>query len=250
MRRLGPRAAGGARRAAPSPRRRNGSATAGAGARLRNLACLSLVLRRRAASAHRAALRVKDTVIVFARAPRLGAVKRRLARDIGDRAALRFHPRDADPAACARWPPTAGSARCSRSRPIARVSRLPAAAAAIAQGARRSRPRGCTARAAASRAAGSRSSAATSPTPGRPTSRAAFRALGRADAVFGPAEDGGYWLVALVAAPARAPVRAACAGRASTRSPTRCANFAAGGSRSCARLRDVDTAADLATLRA
>ena len=34
---------------------------------------------------------MKDTVIVFARAPRLGAVKRRLARDIGDRAALRFH---------------------------------------------------------------------------------------------------------------------------------------------------------------
>ena len=34
---------------------------------------------------------MKDTVVVFARAPRLGAVKRRLARDIGDRAALRFH---------------------------------------------------------------------------------------------------------------------------------------------------------------
>ena len=29
--------------------------------------------------------------MVFARAPRLGAVKRRLARDIGQRAALRFH---------------------------------------------------------------------------------------------------------------------------------------------------------------
>ena len=34
---------------------------------------------------------MKDTVIVFARVPRLGAVKRRLARDVGDRAALRFH---------------------------------------------------------------------------------------------------------------------------------------------------------------
>ena len=34
---------------------------------------------------------MRDTVIVFARAPRLGTVKRRLARDIGDRAALRFH---------------------------------------------------------------------------------------------------------------------------------------------------------------
>jgi uncharacterized protein len=30
---------------------------------------------------------MKDTVVVFARAPHLGAVKRRLARDIGDRAA-------------------------------------------------------------------------------------------------------------------------------------------------------------------
>ena len=34
---------------------------------------------------------MRDTVIVFARAPRLGTVKRRLARRIGDRAALRFH---------------------------------------------------------------------------------------------------------------------------------------------------------------
>ncbi len=34
---------------------------------------------------------MRDTVIVFARAPRLGTVKRRLAREIGDRAALRFH---------------------------------------------------------------------------------------------------------------------------------------------------------------
>ncbi len=34
---------------------------------------------------------MRDTVIVFARAPRLGTVKRRLARDIGNRAALRFH---------------------------------------------------------------------------------------------------------------------------------------------------------------
>lgn len=33
----------------------------------------------------------RDTVVVFARAPRLGTVKRRLARDVGDRAALRFY---------------------------------------------------------------------------------------------------------------------------------------------------------------
>src|SRR6202035_2817994 len=49
------------------------------------------MVRRSAAGQNPAYLRMKDTVIVFARAPRLGAVKRRLARDIGDRAALRFH---------------------------------------------------------------------------------------------------------------------------------------------------------------
>src|SRR6202035_4265954 len=49
------------------------------------------MVRRSAAGQNPAYLRMKDTVIVFARAPRLGTVKRRLARDIGDRAALRFH---------------------------------------------------------------------------------------------------------------------------------------------------------------
>ena len=49
------------------------------------------LLRRRAATADRAALRMRDTVFVFARAPRLGTVKRRLAGEIGERAALRFH---------------------------------------------------------------------------------------------------------------------------------------------------------------
>lgn len=35
--------------------------------------------------------------------------------------------------------------------------------------------------------------------------RAAFRALGRADAVFGPADDGGYWLIGLARRRGRAP---------------------------------------------
>src|SRR3954463_1896987 len=42
------------------------------------------LFRRRATTHHRAAVRMKDVVVVFARAPRLGTVKRRLARDIGD----------------------------------------------------------------------------------------------------------------------------------------------------------------------
>ena len=49
------------------------------------------LVRRFASQPDRKALRMRDTVIVFARAPRLGTVKRRLARDIGDRAALRFY---------------------------------------------------------------------------------------------------------------------------------------------------------------
>ena len=36
-------------------------------------------------------MRGRDTLILFARAPRLGTVKRRLARDIGALGALRFH---------------------------------------------------------------------------------------------------------------------------------------------------------------
>lgn len=35
--------------------------------------------------------------------------------------------------------------------------------------------------------------------------RLAFRALGRADAVFGPADDGGYWLIGLARRRGRAP---------------------------------------------
>src|ERR1700735_618405 len=50
-----------------------------------------VVFHRHSAAADRPAVRMKDTVVVFARAARLGAVKRRLAREIGARAALRFH---------------------------------------------------------------------------------------------------------------------------------------------------------------
>ncbi len=57
----------------------------------RNLMCSSTMASGDAAGTDRPDLQMKDTVVVFARAPRLGTVKRRLARDIGDRAALRFH---------------------------------------------------------------------------------------------------------------------------------------------------------------
>jgi hypothetical protein len=77
---------------------------------------------------------------------------------------------------------------------------------------------------------------------------AAFRALGRAGAVFGPAEDGGYWLVGFGP---RRPARPFAGVRWSTE------HALADTLRNCAphpvalvrRLRDVDTAADLRALQ-
>ena len=138
---------------------------------------------------------MRDTVIVFARAPRLGAVKRRLARDIGDRAALRFHlstltallrdllaARSFDVVLAV----TPDHAMC---RLPVRVRRFGQGrgdlGARMAQALRRYRRgrvvlMGCDIPAASTTDA-----------------RSAFRRLGCADAVFGPAEDGGYWLIAL-----------------------------------------------------
>jgi uncharacterized protein len=136
---------------------------------------------------------MKDTVIVFARAPRLGAVKRRLASDIGDREALRFHvmtltrlvrslladhrfrtviaitPHHARlPFRTKQVPQGAGDLGIRMHRAF---WRFPCGRVAII---------GCDI-----------------PDAGPGDVRNAFRALGSADAVFGPATDGGYWLVAM-----------------------------------------------------
>ena len=140
-------------------------------------------------------------LVIFARAPRLGQVKRRLARDIGDQAALRFYRAQLDRTirlmgADARWTPwlaltpdraledpmaRRAAARGFRLLPqgggdlghrMARVFRaLPPGPAAIVG----------------------------SDIPGVAPApvAAAFRRLGREDAVFGPAPDGGYWLIGL-----------------------------------------------------
>ena len=186
------------------------------------------------------------TVFVFARAPRLGAVKRRLAREIGARAALDFHR--ATMIALLRDLTAQRKFRTVlATTPDHARFPLPTAVARIGQGggdlgARMGRATGRVTR-------------------GRvviigcdiPDARAAdvlaaFRALGRADAVFGPAEDGGYWLVGLSP---RRPARPFAAVRWSSAHALAdtLANFHGRRVAFLRTLRDVDTAADLRSVR-
>jgi len=138
---------------------------------------------------------MKDTVVVFARAPRLGTVKRRLAADIGPRAALRFHVgtltallngllRDG------RWNVVLAQTPDQARFPL----RLRPGLHRIGQG------RGdLGARMGRAVAGYGRVVLVGSDIPdaGAADIAAAFRALGTAQAVFGPALDGGYWLIGL-----------------------------------------------------
>jgi uncharacterized protein len=190
---------------------------------------------------------MRDVVMVFARAPRLGAVKRRLARETGDRAALRFHV-----ATLTRL--VRALARERRFRTVLVVTpdrarfRLPVRLGRLPQGggdlgarmhrAFRRFPRarvailGCDI-----------------PDAGPGDAREAFRALGTADAVFGPAEDGGYWLVGMSP---RRPARPFAGVRWSTEHALAdtLANFAGRRIAMLRTLCDVDTAADLRRLLA
>jgi rSAM/selenodomain-associated transferase 1 len=189
---------------------------------------------------------MKDTVIVFARIPRLGTVKRRLARDIGQRAALRFHTttligllRDliADRRFRTILALTPDRARC----------RLPVNVQRIGQG------RGDIGqrmhRACAAFPFGRVAIIGTDiPEAGAADLTAAFHALGSADAVFGPSVDGGYWLVALGP---RRPGRPFANARWSSEhalSDT-LANFKGRRIALGRRLQDVDTFADLRQVR-
>ncbi len=136
---------------------------------------------------------MKDVVYVFARAPRLGTVKRRLARDIGDRAALFFY-------------------RATLSATLRKLTadRRFRTVLAVTPDRARGWPRGIDIVAQGSGDLAARMSRICRRHPhGRvaivgsdiPGLRAddvarAFRLLGRAPSVFGPAADGGYWLVA------------------------------------------------------
>jgi hypothetical protein len=138
---------------------------------------------------------MKDTVIVFARAPRLGTVKRRLAREIGARGALRFHTAT-----------TGTLLRClggtTRFRTVLAVTPDRARVTLAFHCPRIEQGPGDLGRR-MDRAlwrfrAGRVALIGTDiPEAGAADLRAAFAALGRSDAVFGPATDGGYWLVAL-----------------------------------------------------
>jgi uncharacterized protein len=136
---------------------------------------------------------MRDTVIVFARAPRLGTVKRRLSRDIGDRAALRFHTGTMTALLRGLKADRRFDVVVAITPDRARV-RLPRGIRTVPQGPgdlgqRMSRALGQFRRAALIGCDIPEANAA--------DIRDAFRALGTADAVFGPAKDGGYWLIAL-----------------------------------------------------
>ncbi len=188
---------------------------------------------------------MKDTVFVFARAPRLGTVKRRLAHDIGDRAALRFHQAMLTRLLRRLLPDRRFRTILAITPDRARL-RWPIALPTVPQG------RGDLGQRMQRLFDGHRHGRALIvgcdiPGLGRADIVAAFRALGRADACFGPAEDGGYWLVGMgPRRPARAfaNVRWSCEhALADTRH-----NFAGRRTALLRRLRDVDTAADLRAL--
>ena len=139
-------------------------------------------------------------LVIFAKEPRLGAVKTRLARDIGAPAALRFYEETL----------RVLLARVARNVPWRcwlAVSPDPFAAAVRRRW--RSLPRGVAVIGQGTGDLGARMAASFARLPPGPAvligsdipavMRAhiaeAFAALGRHDAVFGPAEDGGYWLV-------------------------------------------------------
>jgi rSAM/selenodomain-associated transferase 1 len=138
---------------------------------------------------------MKELVVVFCRAPRLGTVKRRLAAGIGARAALRFHAttlaRTLRRLRADRRFRTVAAVTPDRARGpwLQGVPTLPQGAgdleARMGRVFRRLRHRpvaivGCDI-----------------PDFSPDDAARALRLLRGADSVFGPARDGGYWLVAM-----------------------------------------------------
>jgi hypothetical protein len=164
-------------------------------------------------------------------------VKRRLASDIGDRAALRFHTatltRLVRALLAERRFRTVVAITPDRARLSSQVKQIPQEAGDL--GVRMHRafwrfPRGRVA-----------IIGCDIPEANAHDLRAAFRALGSADAAFGPAADGGYWLVAMSP---RRPAQPFARVRWSTEHALAdtLANFAGRRVALLRRLHDVDTA--------
>lgn len=189
---------------------------------------------------------MRDTVFVFARAPRLGAGKRRLARGIGARGALRFQQ-----AVLARLLRALHGDRRFRTvlavTPDRARARWPVPVPRVGQG---GGDLGARLHRACRRVPRGRVAVVGSDVPGVTADdvAASFRALGRADAAFGPALDGGYWLVALGP---RRPSRPFAGVRWSTEHALAdtWANFRGRRVALLRALRDVDTAEDLAEVQ-
>lgn len=187
---------------------------------------------------------MKRLCVVFARAPRLGTVKRRLARDIGDRAALRFHQRTAERLLRA-------LGRDRRYKTVLALTpdrarwRLPVRAMTQGRGALGVRMGRACARMKRGQVVIVGSDI---PGVGAADLAAAFRALGAADAVFGPALDGGYWLVGMGP---RRPARPFAGVRWSSEFALAdtLANFRGRRVAFLRSMRDVDTADDLRALK-
>ena len=186
---------------------------------------------------------------IMAREPRLGVGKRRLARELGDLAAVRFQRLatarlvrrlGSDPRWRTHLVVTPGRAAYRRALPKARgVEIRPQGRGDLGERLTRvvrTLPRGPVV------------VIGTDQPDVRPEHVArAFAALGRADAVLGPAADGGYWLVGLARRPAvRAPFTGIRWGGPHALADTLAAFRAAGLSVALLEtLADVDTAADV-----
>jgi rSAM/selenodomain-associated transferase 1 len=186
---------------------------------------------------------MKDTLFIFTRAPRLGRVKRRLAREVGARAALRFQVTVLHRLAWA-------AARDGRFRVVLAVTPDCGFIAGLHGFARVGQGRGdLGVRMARVLGRARRAVLVGSDIPEADVSDvvAAFRALGRADAVFGPAADGGYWLVGFGPRRVARPFAGVRWSSPHALADT-LRNFAGRRVAFVRTLRDVDTAADLATL--
>lgn len=190
-------------------------------------------------------------LIVMAKQPKAGTVKRRLARGIGTAAATRFYRTalrntlmrlGGDP----RWrtylavtPDSALNAPCWPLRP--RVRHVPQGQGDL--GARMqalfdAMPPGPAVLVGSDIPAISPAHVAE-----------AFRRLGRADAVFGPADDGGYWLVGFKRSPGRLSPFEGVPWSTDRALAATCANLKGREIALAATLSDVDTATDFESQR-